>query len=117
MGKNSFSAEQIGYFGKPTYTEEGIKIERIRHQRIDELGIQRGGFSSGEGSKYTDDEREALRLIYADKEVPEELAARIKEYNRSKPPKKPYKMKIASPKLIRILLGIKEKDQRLMINE
>ena len=113
MSKNSFSAEQIGYFGKPTYTKESIRAEKIRHERMDALGIERGGFSSEKGNEYTDDEKEAIRLIYENKEVPKELADRIKEYhskNDSKQKHK-YKMKIASPEQISKILGIKEKDQ------
>lgn len=113
MSKNSFSAEQIGYFGKPTYTEESIRIEKIRHQRMDALGIERGGFSSGKGKEYTDDEKEAIGLIYEDKEIPKELADRIKEYHskNGSTQKNKYSMKVALPEQISKLLGIKEKDQ------
>lgn len=113
MSKNSFSAEQIGYFGKPTYTEEGIKLEQLRMQRMQELGIERHDFSSS-GNDYTDDEKEAIKLIYENKEVPKELAARIKEYhskNNSDIKRNTYKMKRALPEQISKILGIKEKDQ------
>ena len=49
-------------------------------QRMQELGIERHDFSSN-GNDYTDDEKEAIKLIYENKEVPKELAARIKEYH------------------------------------
>lgn len=113
MSKNSFSAEQIGYFGKPTYTKEGLQLEQIRFQKLQELGIERAGFSSGKGSKYTDDEKEAIELIYENKEVPKELADRIKEYHskNGNTRKHKYKMKVASPEQISMILGIKEKDQ------
>lgn len=112
MSKNSFSAEQIGYFGKPTYTKEGLQLEQIRFQRLQELGIERHDFSSS-GNNYTDDEKEAIRLIYENKEVPKELADRIKEYHskNGSTRKHKYKMKIASPEQISKILGIKEKDQ------
>lgn len=112
MSKNSFSAEQIGYFGKPTYTKEGLQLEQLRFQRLQELGIERHDFSSN-GSNYTDDEKEAIRLIYENKEVPKELADRIKEYHSKNcsVQKHKYKMKVALPEQISRILGIKEKDQ------
>ena len=80
--RNSFSADQVGYFGKPFYIQEALEIEVARNKKIQELGIIEHHFGSGVKYIYTDDEKEALRLIYADKEVPQKLADRIKEYHK-----------------------------------
>lgn len=110
---NSFTTEQIGYFEKPMFTEDALRLQQIRTQKMKELGIKRHDFGTvgPHNDEYTDDEKEALRLIYENREVPQDLADRIKRYNSTKKKKPKYKMKVASPELIRQVLGIKEKDQ------
>lgn len=99
---NSFSADQIGYFGKPTFTQETLQIEKNRNKRMDELGIKRFGFGEGK-EDYTEDEKEAIKYIYKDEAVPIELADRIIKHHQNNSKEKP-KMKIASPEYILIII-------------
>jgi hypothetical protein len=79
---NSFSAEQIGYFGKPTFTKEELIQSNIIENRMKALGIKvPNSFSSSNkaynDSIYTKDEMEALKYIYANKAIPVELEQRL----------------------------------------
>lgn len=108
----TITKEQIGYFGKPTFSERELEEERIEHDKMDALGIDWGIVcSSGDDDCYTADEREAIKLIYSKQDVPKDLADRIIEYHKQHPVQKESSMIKASPLQIQRLLSIKVKDQ------
>jgi hypothetical protein len=82
--ENSLSADQIGYFGKPSFTREDLIQSNLIKSRMRAFGIrvydsfanENSGSNSSSGL-YTEDELEALKYIYANKAVPEELAQRL----------------------------------------
>ena len=78
MGKNSFSRDQIGNFGKTIFSKEDMKKERLKHDRIRSLGIRiPDSFGDANTNCYSEDELIALECIYSNKAIPEDIEQRL----------------------------------------
>lgn len=85
---NSFSLDQVGEFGVQHASAEDIQMEIMRHNRMRALGIHVpdsfDNSTSNNDDKQSEDELEALKYIYLDKALPEDLEQRLIDRMKNK---------------------------------